>query len=116
MTHNFQSVFQPHNFACETTSTYTTIIPSPPLGFVTPSGGTATVNGYDIRTDMSHVRSSMGLCPQHDVLFDILTVKEHLEFFAQVSEDGCLRSVRLPSSEIDISMHTIITVTIVNST
>lgn len=24
----------------------------------------------------------MGVCPQHDILFDTLTVKEHLELFA----------------------------------
>ena len=24
----------------------------------------------------------MGICPQHDILFDNLTVKEHLELFA----------------------------------
>lgn len=24
----------------------------------------------------------MGVCPQHDILFDNLTVKEHLEMFA----------------------------------
>ena len=24
----------------------------------------------------------MGVCPQHDILFDDLTVKEHLELFA----------------------------------
>ena len=54
-------------------------------GFMPPSGGTAYVNGYDIRTDMEGVRESLGLCPQHDVLFDKLTVLEHLRFFAGVS-------------------------------
>ena len=54
-------------------------------GFTVPTGGTAMVNGYDIRTNMDDVRGSLGLCPQHDVLFDTLTVKEHLEFFATVS-------------------------------
>lgn len=32
----------------------------------------------------SGVRGSMGLCPQHDVLFDDLTVKEHLDFFCKL--------------------------------
>ena len=49
-----------------------------------PSRGTAYVNGFDIRTDIDGVRESLGLCPQHDVLFDKLTVREHLEFFAGV--------------------------------
>lgn len=53
-------------------------------GFYTPSSGTAIVNGYDIKISMDGVRSSLGLCPQHDVLFDTLTVKEHLWFFGRL--------------------------------
>ncbi|ESO83918.1 hypothetical protein LOTGIDRAFT_229502 [Lottia gigantea] len=53
-------------------------------GFMPSSSGTALVNGYDIRTDISNVRSSLGLCPQHDILFDNLTVEEHMVFFAKL--------------------------------
>lgn len=31
------------------------------------------------------IRRSLGLCPQHDVLFDNMTVEEHLHFYAGVS-------------------------------
>ena len=31
---------------------------------------------------MESIRTVMGVCPQHDILFDDLTVKEHLELFA----------------------------------
>ncbi len=31
---------------------------------------------------MSEIRKFMGVCPQHDILYDELTVKEHLELFA----------------------------------
>ena len=55
-------------------------------GFLEPSRGNATVGGYDIRHNLDKVRENLGLCPQHDVLFDVLTVKEHLEFFGRVSE------------------------------
>lgn len=53
-------------------------------GFIPPTSGTALVNGYDIRTDINSVRSNLGLCPQHNILFDTLTVDEHLKFFARV--------------------------------
>lgn len=53
-------------------------------GLFPPTSGTALVNGCDIRTDILSVRSSLGLCPQHDVLFDELTVEEHLKFFCLV--------------------------------
>lgn len=55
------------------------------VGFITPTSGTAYVNGFDIQKDIASVRSSLGLCPQHDILFDSLTVEEHLKFFAKVS-------------------------------
>lgn len=53
-------------------------------GFLPPTSGTAVVNGYDISEDIQNVRKSLGLCPQHNILFDTLTVEEHLQFFAQV--------------------------------
>ncbi|KAK6165163.1 hypothetical protein SNE40_023607 [Patella caerulea] len=53
-------------------------------GFIPAASGTALVNGYDIRKDIANVRSSLGLCPQHDILFDNLTVEEHLIFFAKL--------------------------------
>lgn len=33
---------------------------------------------------MDEIRTFMGVCPQHDVLFDDLTVYEHLEFFGKL--------------------------------
>jgi len=54
------------------------------LGFFPPTSGTAIVNGYDVVQDIDNVRSSLGLCPQHNVLFDELTVEEHLMFFTKV--------------------------------
>jgi len=53
-------------------------------GFLPPTAGTAWINGLDITRDMERIRKSLGLCPQHDILFDSLTVSEHLAFFAQV--------------------------------
>lgn len=56
-------------------------------GMMTASAGTAYVNGYDIRYEMDDVRHSLGLCPQHNVLFDDLTVSEHIEFFMRLKMD-----------------------------
>lgn len=56
-----------------------------PLGLFPPTSGRAYINGYEISQDMVQIRKSLGLCPQHDVLFDNLTVAEHLRFYAQVS-------------------------------
>lgn len=46
---------------------------------------------------MVQIRRSLGLCPQHDVLFDNLTVAEHLYFYAQVSWPGRMQKLSLRS-------------------
>ena len=55
-------------------------------GLTAPTSGTAYIFGYDVRdpNDMDEIRRMTGVCPQHDILFDNLTPKEHLEFFAAV--------------------------------
>ncbi len=54
-------------------------------GFFSPSNGTAFVNGHDIRFGLSEARERMGLCPQHNMLFDNISVKNHLIIFGMVS-------------------------------
>jgi ATP-binding cassette, subfamily A (ABC1), member 3 len=53
-------------------------------GMMEPTSGTALINGKDIRTEMDKVRGSLGLCPQYDILFDELTVREHIVFFCRL--------------------------------
>ena len=53
-------------------------------GFIPPTKGSALINGFSIR-DMDDIRQNLGYCPQSNVLFDNLTVKEHLYFFAKVT-------------------------------
>ncbi|XP_069503020.1 phospholipid-transporting ATPase ABCA3 [Ambystoma mexicanum] len=51
-------------------------------GLYPPTSGHAYISGYDISRDMVLIRKSLGLCPQHDVLFDNMTVEEHLIFYS----------------------------------
>lgn len=51
-------------------------------GLLEPSGGQAELNGIDIFKDLDYLRHNLGVCPQHNVLFDYLTVREHLELYA----------------------------------
>ena len=53
-------------------------------GLFPPTSGTASVNGHDIRTDIEGVRKSLGLCPQHNVLYEYLTVEEHMWFYGKL--------------------------------
>lgn len=52
---------------------------------IKPTSGIALINGHDIWADKSKIRSSLGLCPQYNLLFPEMTIKEHLIFFGMVS-------------------------------
>ncbi len=49
---------------------------------LTPDGGTATVDGFDIVRDYLSIRSRVGYMPGRFSLYPDLTVEENLEFFA----------------------------------
>ncbi len=38
-------------------------------GMFPPTSGTAYIYGKDIRTDMDAIRKSLGMCPQHNIIF-----------------------------------------------
>uniref|UniRef100_A0A8D2I8B3 ATP binding cassette subfamily A member 3 n=1 Tax=Urocitellus parryii TaxID=9999 RepID=A0A8D2I8B3_UROPR len=66
-------------------------------GLFPPTSGRAYISGYEISQDMVQIRKSLGLCPQHDILFDNLTVVEHLYFYAQLkglSQQKCPEEVK----------------------
>ena len=50
-------------------------------GLLGSSKGEASLFGKDLFNDMDEARKVMGVCPQHDVLFDLLTPAEHLDIF-----------------------------------
>ncbi|XP_034673215.1 ABC transporter A family member 7-like isoform X1 [Vitis riparia] len=54
------------------------------IGLTVPTSGTAFVEGLDIRTDMDGIYTSMGVCPQHDLLWETLTGREHLLFYGRL--------------------------------
>ena len=53
------------------------------IGLYTSTSGSAIYDSYDILTSegSQKFRKILGICPQHDVLFNDLTVEEHLELF-----------------------------------
>eukprot|EP00256_Glycine_max_P032193 XP_006576815.1 ABC transporter A family member 1 isoform X1 [Glycine max] len=52
------------------------------VGLLPPTSGDALVFGKNIVSDIDEIRKVLGVCPQHDILFPELTVREHLELFA----------------------------------
>jgi ABC-type multidrug transport system ATPase subunit len=55
-------------------------------GALRPSSGLCRVGGYDTTTDdgMRLVHRILGFCPQFDVVWDELTVHQHLTFYARL--------------------------------
>lgn len=53
-------------------------------GGLAPSGGNVVVDGRSVLTDMESIYGDMGVCFQHDILWDILSVREHLYFVGRV--------------------------------
>ncbi|KAJ4944100.1 hypothetical protein JOQ06_012646 [Pogonophryne albipinna] len=70
--------FLGHNGAGKTT------IMSILTGLFPPTSGTAYIHGKDIRSELSTIRQNLGVCPQHNVLFSMLTVEEHIWFYARL--------------------------------
>ncbi|KAA0192008.1 hypothetical protein HAZT_HAZT001559 [Hyalella azteca] len=95
MYNNQMTVLLGHNGAGKTTTM------SMLTGLFPPSSGTAVVNGYDIVKEMAEVRRSIGICPQHDVLFDELTVSEHIQFFSILKG--------LPRADVEAEVQSIVT-------
>ena len=55
-------------------------------GMITPSGGDATIYDHSLIKDIDKVRKSLGLCQQFDVLFEELTVRQHLKLACDLKD------------------------------
>jgi len=53
-------------------------------GLFPATSGDAFVRGNSIFRDMDEIRKSLGVCPQHDILWDELTAMEHLKLYAAI--------------------------------
>jgi ABC-type multidrug transport system ATPase subunit len=51
-------------------------------GLIPIDGGSATIEGHDVGTQIGDIRKNLGVCPQHDILYPMLTIEEHLYLFA----------------------------------
>eukprot|EP00929_Paragymnodinium_shiwhaense_P046547 TRINITY_DN23705_c0_g1_i1.p1 TRINITY_DN23705_c0_g1~~TRINITY_DN23705_c0_g1_i1.p1 ORF type:complete len:1941 (+),score=414.00 TRINITY_DN23705_c0_g1_i1:131-5953(+) len=69
-------------------------------GMLPIDGGDALMNGKSVKYDMPAIRKSLGVCPQHDVIWTQLTVREHLQFYAAVKG--------VAASDVDTEVNTMI--------
>lgn len=54
-------------------------------GLIEPTSGSITAFGIDLKAGIEELRKRMGVCPQYNVIYDNLTVEEHLALV------GCLK-------------------------
>uniref|UniRef100_A0A8D0TR88 ABC transporter domain-containing protein n=1 Tax=Sus scrofa TaxID=9823 RepID=A0A8D0TR88_PIG len=69
-------------------------------GCYRPTRGEVCIYGYDISKNIREIRENMGFCPQHDLLFNDLTLSEHIFFYSVVSEQ------KIPPLEVDNMLST----------
>lgn len=53
-------------------------------GLLGATSGDAFIGGSSVRSEMDKVRDSLGICPQHDILIEDLTIEQHLAIFARL--------------------------------
>ena len=51
-------------------------------GLSPATNGDALIFGYSLKTQIHQIRQLMGVCPQHDILFNELTAREHIELYS----------------------------------
>ena len=74
-------------------------------GLLSRTAGNARCLGNDLFNNMSEVRKYMGVCPQHDVLFDVLTPEEHLDIFYDFKGgDPALKANEIQAMIVDSSL------------
>jgi ABC-type multidrug transport system ATPase subunit len=53
-------------------------------GLYPPTSGETTICGFDLSTQLHRIHEAMGVCPQFDILWPLLTVLEHLTFYMRL--------------------------------
>lgn len=72
------------------------------VGTLKPTSGWASIYDYstDRPEDLAHIRNMLGVCLQEDILFDTLTARQHLRFFARMKG--------IPKTSIDLEVKNIL--------
>jgi ABC-2 type transport system ATP-binding protein len=71
-------------------------------GLLTPTSGSASVNGLDVATEPEAIRKSIGYMSQKFSLYDDLTVEENIDFFTGIY--GVPREVRAERKQYVLQM------------
>ncbi len=53
-------------------------------GLFAADSGDATINGFSVVNEMAKIRPLLGVCPQKNVLWDLLSVTDHIKLFSRI--------------------------------
>lgn len=79
-------------------------------GMIEPSSGTATVCGFDLKTQVLEVKRRVGFVPESGAVFESLTGLEYLQMVAAlylIPEDAALARIRQFIAFFDLSFETL---------
>ncbi|CAD2213382.1 ABC-2 family transporter protein/ABC transporter, putative [Angomonas deanei] len=57
-------------------------------GLIRQTSGNVFIRGMDTKWEMGKCRQNIGYCPQEDIIWDTLTVIEHLRFYARLKDSN----------------------------
>jgi len=72
-------------------------------GLFLPDSGDAFIRGHSVKHDMASIRPLIGVCPQTNILWDLLSCRDHMELFARIRNIPDVQS----KSEIDVLLRDI---------
>lgn len=77
-------------------------------GFISPTSGMVYVNGFNVQKDTLAARRSLALCPQHECLYENLTVQENFKLCANLRQaDSNIVSLTLRLLQLEIKSSTL---------
>ncbi len=68
---------------------------------VQPTEGKVYISGFDVQKDFMKARKLMGYCPQPNLIFESMSVEEHLYYYARIK--GIPTKHRMSMVELSIS-------------
>eukprot|EP00062_Callorhinchus_milii_P012447 gi/632959600/ref/XP_007895712.1/ PREDICTED: ATP-binding cassette sub-family A member 13 [Callorhinchus milii] len=79
-------------------------------GMHQPTSGTVYVNGKNMSQDLLAIRKEMGVCLQYDVLFESLTVHQHLKLYGSIkapqwTKEQLLQEIKRALEDVGITEH-----------
>ncbi|KAN0022030.1 hypothetical protein ACTFIU_004184 [Dictyostelium citrinum] len=73
-------------------------------GLITCTSGSALINGFDINENIDLIRKNIGVVLQQDIIWDNLTVLEHLIFYAQLKGYSNLKEAKSEAKKMGIDV------------